>query len=156
MKIIFLDIDGVMNNTRTKERCGYNTGIENNALILLKRIVDTSSAKICLVSSWKEFWFKEDKKSQDEMANYLDNRMYEFGLEIWDKTNEIQKRGKEINNYISRLLNQGINVESFVILDDELLDYREEGLVHNLVYTDYKQGLTIEDANKAINILSKR
>ncbi len=156
MKIIFLDIDGVMNNTRTKERCGYNTGIENNALILLKRIVDTSSAKICLVSSWKEFWFKEDKKSQDEMANYLDNRMYEFGLEIWDKTNEIQKRGKEINNYISRLLNQGINVESFVILDDELLDYREEGLVHSLVYTDYKQGLTIEDANKAINILSKR
>ena len=153
MKIIFLDIDGVMNNTRTKERCGYNTGIENNALIVLKRIVDASSAKICLVSSWKEFWFKEDKKSQDEMANYLDNRMYEFGLEIWDKTNEIQKRGKEINNYISHLINQGIVVENFVILDDELLDYAEEGLLKNLVHTNYLIGITMEDSAKAISIL---
>ena len=153
MKIIFLDIDGVMNNIRTTERCGYNAGIENKVLILFSEIVEATSDKICLVSSWKEFWFKNDKQSQDEMANYLDERFKQFGLEIWDKTNEIQKRGKEIVNFINQLNNQGIGVESFVILDDEKLDYAEEGLIHNLVYTDYKKGLTIEDANKAIKLL---
>ncbi len=155
MKIIFLDIDGVMNNTRTTERCGYNTGIENKALILLSEIVGMTSAKICLISSWKEFWFKDDKQSQDEMANYLDSRMQAFGLGIWDKTNEIQNRGKEIVNFINRLRNQGIEIERFVILDDEILDYTEEGLIHNLVYTDYKIGLTVEDAKKAISILTE-
>ena len=154
MKIIFLDIDGVMNNTKTTERCGYNTGIESKALILLKEIVDNTSAKICLISSWKEFWFKDDKQNQDEMANYLDTRMQEYGLEIWDKTNEIQTRGKEINNFIDRLNNQGIEVERFVILDDELLDYKEENLFEDLVYTDYKIGLTKNDSQKAIHILS--
>ena len=153
MKIIFLDIDGVMNNLRTIERCGYNTGIESKALSLLREIVELTGAKICLVSSWKEFWFKDDKQSQDEMANYLDTRMKEFGLEIWNKTAEIQKRGKEIVNFINRLKTQGIEVENFVIIDDEKLDYLEEGLIHYLVYTDYKQGLMVEDARKAIKIL---
>ena len=153
MKIVFLDIDGVMNNTKTTERCGYNTGIESKALMLLKEIVGKTSAKICLISSWKEFWFKEDKQNQDEMANYLDSRMQEFGLEIWDKTNEIQTRGKEIKNFINRLNNKGIEVEKFVILDDELLDYKEENLFEHLVYTNYRVGISQDGVQKAIGIL---
>ena len=154
MKIIFLDIDGVLNNTKTKEHCGYETGVENHALLLLKDIVDKTSAKICLVSSWKEYWFKDNKVNQDEMANYLDRKFAEVGLAIWDKTKEIQKRGKEIKNYINDLKAQNIEVDSFVILDDELLDYKEEGLLKHLVHTDYLVGFTKDDSIKAINILS--
>ncbi len=154
VKILFLDVDGVLNNTKTKERCGYETGIEHSALLLLKQIIQTTSAKICLISSWKEYWYKYNKVDQDEMANYLDDKLMTVGLEIWDKTKEVESRGKEINNFINTLPEKQLELESFVILDDEWLDYEKEGLADNLIFVDYREGLTGEESQEAIKMLN--
>ena len=154
-KIIFLDVDGVLNCSSTKDRCMGYIGIEDKKVSYLKQIVDTTKASIVLVSTWKYYWHKEKemKWKQDEMANYLDDKLSEVGLYIWDKTKEVQKRGKEIKNFIDELNARNIEVEKFVILDDEVLDYIEEGLSNNLVHTNYLIGLTINDSIKAINTL---
>ena len=44
-------------------------------------------------------------------------------------------------------------VESFVILDDNVFDYKEQMLVSNLILTDGHKGLTEDDVKRAINIL---
>lgn len=54
MKIIFLDIDGVLNTSRTKELvCGGCLGIEPGKADLIKRIVKETGAKIVLTSTWR-------------------------------------------------------------------------------------------------------
>ena len=59
MKVIFLDIDGVLNSDAYKKKQLYNSseGIESEidpaTLILLKKAVDTTGAKLVLSSSWR-------------------------------------------------------------------------------------------------------
>lgn len=52
MKIVFLDVDGVLNNCYTKERTSSNTiFVEDKKLEILKRIIDKTNAKIVLSST---------------------------------------------------------------------------------------------------------
>ena len=63
MKVIFLDIDGVLNTSQTFigihneyiEKGIRRIEIDLNRLKLLKRIVDQTGAVIVLSSSWKNF-----------------------------------------------------------------------------------------------------
>ena len=76
LKIIFLDVDGVLNCKSTPDRCYGYIGIEDEKVNHLKRIVEETSAKIVLISSWKEYWKKNPYKShQDCLANYLDKKL---------------------------------------------------------------------------------
>lgn len=59
MKVIFLDIDGVLNSDTYMEKqldnssVGIESEIDPATLILLKKAVDTTGAKIVLSSSWR-------------------------------------------------------------------------------------------------------
>ena len=88
MKVIFLDIDGVLNGEKSRTRCAGYIGIDSDKLLRLKRIVEQTGAKIVLISTWKTGWQKlvACKRLQDELANYLDRRFKKFGLEVYDKT----------------------------------------------------------------------
>ena len=142
MKIIFLDVDGVLNNYSTTERCGDYCGIETDCLSRLKKLVDISGAEIVLVSTWKDHWEKDErlKYKQDEFANYIDARFAEKGLKIYDKTcDEFDgeySRGGGIANYIEKS-----KPEKFVINDDNTYDYDMCGLSQYLVKTDRNYGL---------------
>ena len=72
MKVIYLDIDGVLNSTFTTERLEGVVGIDDELLSNLKSIVDYTGAKIVLISSWKNGWEKNDKHLQNAFGNYLD------------------------------------------------------------------------------------
>ena len=160
IKVIFLDIDGVLNYSKCKDRCGVYVGIDDANVALLKQIVDKTQAKIVLVSSWKAGWIKDKnkKKKQDNLANYLDDKMKTCNLEIHDKTKEFYlDRGKGIYDYIAKALEVDIKINRFVILDDEWFDYKKLGLDKYLVHTEYlDKGLTKEDVNKAIEILNSK
>lgn len=73
-----------------------------------------------------------------------------FGVtgEIIDKTPRFVSpiRGKEIKNWLNNNL-----VDGFVILDDHFDEM--DGLLDKLVYVNNNLGLTIEDAEKAIQLL---
>lgn len=89
-KVIFLDVDGVLNCRSTKDKCGGYIGIDDKKVSLLKEIVDATGAIIILVSSWKEWWTNNPryKPNQDEMATYLDEKLAKQGLIIRDKTRD--------------------------------------------------------------------
>ena len=65
MKVIFLDVDGVLNCQKTEAKCRGFIGVDSKKVKLLKKIVDATDAKIVLSSSWKIGWWKYHKEEQD-------------------------------------------------------------------------------------------
>ncbi len=157
MKVIFLDIDGVLNCKTSRSRCGKYVGIDDDKLSILKKIADMTGAKFVLVSTWKSHWQKlqKDKFRQDTLANYLDKKFKSHGLEVYDKTSDSHNgvyfsRGESILDFIYRN-----KVTNYVILDDVQFDYDGCDLTDNLIKTDIAAGLTGENAARAIDILNK-
>ena len=156
--IVFLDVDGVLNCKDTVDHCGPFKGIEDKKVALLKKIVESTNSRIVLVSSWKEWWYKEPelKNDQDFMATYLDMKLAKQGLTIVDKTDDYDAfdRGGGILKYIENLKRGGICAINFIIIDDEMFDYEETNLVNNLVKTDfYDGGLSEKHVKEAIDKL---
>ena len=156
LKLIFLDVDGVLNCRNTKDTIGHYIGIEDKKVSLLKELVDKANAKIVLVSSWKQWWFKDFKDRQDDMANYLDMKLATQGLSIMDKTNDYNSynRGDGILEYLWKLKRRNIEVDNYVILDDEMFDYKQTRLTKNLVQTSFENnGLEAKHIERAVNML---
>lgn len=132
MKVIFLDIDGVLNTTQTFIDI-HNEYIENgirrieidlNRLNLLKKIVDQTGAVIVLSSSWRSFGKMENGiyiPLNEKMVSLI-KLFNEYGLSIYDVT------PKDVNgirqNEIDMWL-QDKNVESFIIIDDDSFDLQK-------------------------------
>lgn len=140
MKVIFLDVDGVLNFSGSEEK------VLEEKITLLKKIVDETQAQIVLSSDWRIWW---DKKDGDFLE--LESKLKEDGLALLDKTPDSKHgyRGAEIYQWIQEWT--GENIESFVILDDrdDMKLYMDE-----LVQTSLGTGLTIGDMEKAIRILN--
>lgn len=150
----------MLNCHTTTDTVGGYIGIEDQKVSYLKQIVDATNSKIVLVSTWKEFWHKKpNKKYQDALANYLDNKLAKQGLKIVDKTNDYHgliSRGAGIQEYLWMLKTYDIPVNNYVILDDLPFDYLKVKLSKNLVQTDYeKGGLKPNHVKRAIEILNK-
>ena len=143
-RIVFLDVDGVLNHSKSKD------AIDSICLENLRYIVKKTGAIIILVSSWKCGWFKDDKSRQDDDANYLDKRLDEVGLNIFDKSSRYASgRFLEVVDWVMRF-----NTTSFVILDDDYGHYTGTPLECFCVKTNYYNGgLTKELADIAIEKL---
>ena len=165
MKIIFLDIDGVLNadedfGGRSKPNPLVHgiCGISKTRIKRLKRIVDATNAKIVLVSSWK-YDYRDYMRGNDNVwGKYLRNKLRKVGVEIFDDTYRLdnacgQDRGYEIVTWISESKEP---VESWIVLDDEVFrDYKMQGIIPHLIKTSEKTGLTEELTNEAIKLLNK-
>ena len=159
MNIIFLDIDGVLNCSTTIDKCGPYRGIEDNKVLLLKKLVDECHAKIVLISSWKEKWFKykQLKFKQDLLANYLDEKMAHAHFEINDKVDPWLTRPNGIWFYLCKARMRNIVINNYVIFDDTLDEYKEHTRIKShLLLTDFNNdGLTKKHINAATKILAK-
>ena len=158
IKIIFLDVDGVLNCHSTKDICCDYIGIDDKKVGLLKEIVDATGAIIVLISTWKEYWTNDPqlKKEQDVMATYLDKKLAKQGLIIADKTLDDNsfERSQGILDYIEIQKSKGVVISEFIILDDLVFDYQETGLINRLIQTGfYKNGLGKRHVNRAIERL---
>ena len=159
VKLLFLDIDGVLNCKATAYSPIGVRDIDNDKLLLLKRIIEATEAKILLISSWKEGWYSNpNKKSeQTETADYLYKRFAEAGLRISGKVPDVDfgGRGKSIQEYLERLQARGFLVTRFAILDDDAGDYAKMGLSDHLIKTSFfRGGLTQSKANQTIGLLN--
>lgn len=149
MRVIFLDIDGVLNCSTTRERYKKYIGIDSGLLHNLKELVNDTSAEIVLVSTWKENWIPITQKQTDPMGKYLNEMFSLFGLTVMDKTEDDWiHRGQGILNWLSTH-----DVDAFVILDDEMFDYHETCLAPHLVRTDWKNGFKSELIEQAKFVL---
>ena len=147
MKVIFLDVDGVLNFDGCKEKIGGVYFVNDNRIKLLKEIVETTGAKLVLSSDWRYWW-----DNPDESFKGLVEKLRENGMELFSKT-PITKhgyRGAEIYQWLNEW--QGEEIESFVILDDgnDMKPYMDR-----LVQTSYKHGLTRKDVKRAIKLLNE-
>ena len=84
-KVIFLDVDGVLNNSDTKGEWDPYVKIDDKLVERLATIVRATHAEIYLVSDWKREWYKDNKAIQDTYADFLDFKLAQFGLKIADK-----------------------------------------------------------------------
>ena len=170
-KVIFLDVDGVLNSSRTLYE---DISLEDDLISNLKELVDKTGAKIILSSSWR--------LSTEAVATLMD-RLDKFGLAIsgmtcdgvdldwlekyefdatkkyldtkfdWDENRQIKithDRGAEIFKWL-----HDHDDCVYVILDDEIEDIKPYFSESVIVKTSYKTGLTKEDVKKAIQILNK-
>lgn len=155
MKVIFLDIDGVLNSdmyeaSRTEDSAdGY---IDMSRVKLLADIINVTDAKIVLSSSWRLDW---DKYSElcGEDGKYINQCLAKYGLAIMDKTPFISfftERRMEILTWLS---NHRSDVESFVVLDDIISGWDE--LRGRVVITN-PEGYGLEETHvkKALDVLS--
>ena len=143
MKIIFLDIDGVLNTIRTARLFG-NHFINDSLVALVAKIVAATDAKIVLTSNWR---IDEDDKKVVEKALAIHD------LEIFDCTPVIEPpddgfvfRNKEIQLWLDDKV-----VQKFAILDDDPRADLKEGSFFQI---DETIGLTEETIEKAINHLN--
>ncbi len=149
MKIIFLDIDGVLNDSEYfksnheevkqmyRDRKYNSDNIELNVLLemmnidlkkvtILKEVTDITGTKIIITSS-----IKKKKHYQ-----YIETKLIELGLPIIGITNdEIYDRGTGIKHYLLEH-----EVSEYVILDDSVFDDYDEELLKHLVRTDFFMG----------------
>ena len=149
MKVIFLDIDGVLNSAEyDAERTSPYDNIDLSRLPLLKQLIDLTNAKIVLTSSWRKAW-DCDKTVCDEIGKQLDAAFATADLEISDKTPVLGRRKDEIASWLAA----HPDTEKFVIFDD--MSFGWEELSDNLVKTDgmIGRGLEQHHIDKAISIL---
>lgn len=160
-KIIFLDIDGVLNSAdyfdQTKHCDGYSE-INPEQVKLLKEIIDRTGAEIVLSSTWRDLAKRKDEPDHP-MYIYLTDTLHEYGLEIIEHTPYIDmNRPKEIKAWIDAQPDKDIR---FVSIDDDYPQhkYDEVGIGNCLVKTSFYEkdgGLRWEHVEKAIEILNRR
>lgn len=132
-KVIFLDIDGVLNSY---EYCikainqniqGIESEIDVEKIKLLKKAIDETGAEVVLSSSWR----------YTQNAQYLKELLSHYGI-YTDSTPFYQnRRGIEIKQWLL----DNSDVEDFVILDDEVFDSYDEELRKKLIKIPNLYGL---------------
>lgn len=165
-KVIFLDIDGVLNSTKScefyhKKYGGNGYGgffnedeeptLENvlwdgECVGWFDKIVKETGASVVISSTWRKYY--------DLFAFHSMFKLYNvFDLDIVGKTKQklfVGKngRGKEIQDFIDEN-----GVKNYVILDDD--SNMLESQMSNFVNVDCDLGLTEEDYLKAVGILGR-
>lgn len=163
MKLIFLDVDGVLNSqdyiVKEHDRLGHEAYVrvylnqggipfDPKCINFLKYIIDNTDALICVSSTWR---LSKDQKERLNvtLGNYA-NRIIGYtpylGIE--------KGRGLEIEQFLTNLKEIKCPLENYIILDDDK-DMTEEQMEH-LILTNYKTGLTMENAIKSIEKLNKK
>lgn len=154
MKIIFLDIDGVLNSQKFLDAGGnqkqtkfpefVSKFIDCHAVSLLKQIVDATNAKIVISSTWKNGVDRTPEWFVD-----LFNTICGIQFDVIDKTPLLDtSRGEEIKAWLDNN-----HVDNFVIIDDDGNDFLDEQK-HKLVQTTFENGLTEKEVDEAITILN--
>lgn len=178
MKVIFLDVDGVLTT------CSYNNPDTNHINLekvqILSQIVNRTDAKIVLTSTWK-MGYDKDSGKKENYYRVLENILAQYGLEIFDITENIPEKIKNPlpqNFSLEDLDNvEGVHgtgraaevekwirdhsVENFVILDDEDHDWKEYGMDEHWLHTSYygpdcEVGLLEKHIDKICYILDRK
>ena len=164
-KVIFLDIDGVLNtkwwytqmdsNTH-KDKYGY--AFDPKAVANLKNIIEETGADIVISSSWKCFGLSQMEDMWNERnlpGKIIDITPNSVSDELLlnadiDSIEMFHIRGEEIKEWLSK---HGKRISNYVIIDD--MDNMLPEQQSYFVQTNPEVGITKEDSEKVINILNR-
>ena len=135
MRVIFLDIDGVLNTNSDRE-------ISNDKLKLLSELVSKTGADVVLSSSWRYGWNKPELNKPGTRIYGLKQLLKDNDIVIKETIGLDLTKSIQIKNYINTNM-----ISNYVVLDDELID------TGNLVQTNGDIGLTHFDCQKVAQLL---
>jgi hypothetical protein len=151
MKVLFLDLDGVVNShdwfrRRVMEQpIGnyFERQIDPQAIVLLNEIIEATGVKVVISSTWRKNY------TLQELRAGLSSRG--FSGEIIGVTGEDLSaiRGREIQKWLDD--NKDYGIERFVIVDDDS-DFLASQLPF-FVKTSFDRGLLDEHVLRVIRIL---
>lgn len=146
LKLVFLDIDGVMNSCFSEVSDKHESlAFDSQAVENLKHILNETDAKIIVSSTWRIGETVESLRGNIFSHYGLDE--YVIGTTpVYNDT----PRGVEIADFLAIV--HKLAIEGIVILDD---DSDMEDLKKYHVKINRKYGLTKQDAEKAIEIINK-
>lgn len=162
-KIIFLDIDGVLNsdywNENHEKEISEGTLIDDDKVELLNRIISSTKASVVLHSGWR-FWFNKDiqplRKESLRLVEILTRNHIIISDITPDFTTQEIREKKKFSlvkaKEILAWLKAHQEVEKWIVIDDLCL-HNDEIDKHQLK-TNPLTGLTHEDVDLAINMLS--
>jgi hypothetical protein len=161
MKIIFLDIDGVLNHDQTMSITpGGWKGLSINLVSRLGLITKKTGAVVVLTTSWRNDWDK-NVENRNPDGEYLYRKLSKEKVFILDKTKDFSEdqrgayfyRGKEIVDY----LQNHPEIESYIVVDDNEFDFADhpEAILPYFIQTDSNVGLSMDNMNQMIQLLSK-
>lgn len=156
MKVIFLDMDGVLNNRNSmamsaifgihpRTHVGGIYTVDPTCVKLLECLVAVSGAKIVVSSSWRG-------RTRETTQNVRNAFEWAGAPELWNQVIDVTPqhadrfRGREIDEWLKL---HG-RVTNFVVLDDDSFDITQKD---NFVHVPGKIGLTFEHIEKAWLIL---
>ena len=142
-KIVFTDVDGVLNGYNRWNTLGWNIvckfnseklsnwyreltdpcGVHEKKVKLLAKIVHRTGAKVVMSSSWRASYWKfvnGELNSTDDIKKLAD-LLNKYNIEVIDITPK-SPRGRRDDEIIAWLSRHEEEVDRFVILDDERFD----------------------------------
>ena len=161
-RIIFLDIDGVLNsnfwNDSHQREISDGTLVDVEKVKLLSILVKRTNAKIILHSGWK-YWFDQDLKplrlEAENLMMLLKKEELLLGGITPDHSTEEIRRNKKFSlvkaSEILAWLAEHRDTGNWIVIDD--LDLHNEEIEMHQVKTDPSIGLTIDDVYKAEKML---
>jgi hypothetical protein len=163
-KIIFLDIDGVLNTEifvthyfhladkygfdANNMRDDYGSLFDPRAVDLLKWVVESTGADIVISSTWRS----SGLEIMQEMWAHreLPGKVVDVTPNFMRYTGSTLQRGKEIDSWLA--LNP--DVTHYVIIDDDT-DMEPHQLGNHFINTDAVYGITLQNALDCVNILNR-
>lgn len=140
MKVIFLDVDGVVSSFGERGLCGLR-------LDMFADVVKQTGAEVVLSSTWRHPHCREQRM---RLQRELGNRDVEFHS-FTPMAMELKTRGDEIQTWLNGHRREQVE---FVILDDDPND--EMGrLKPHLVKRDGYNGLTNADCEEIVRRLNQ-
>lgn len=122
MKVIFVDVDGVLNSDDFIDSVKGSQDIDIKTIRLLKNAVNKTGAKIVMDTSFR--YTKSFLKVQEML---LQNGI------LFDKTPFIDnERGKEIKQYLA----EHKDIEDYILLDDVIFPDFDDELLEHLIKMD--------------------
>lgn len=147
MKILFLDIDGVLNSQKTAEAFGgYPLSFKEEdmlkfdmtALALVRKLCKETNTKVVVSSTWRKLF------SVKELANNLKLPV----IDITPRTKYNLTRGQEIKLWLEK--NPGVTYYAIVDDNSDMLPQQK----FFFVKTDHKEGLSLANYQSLFNILN--
>lgn len=168
MKLIFLDIDGVLNAHEPLDADVLCATFHRDKVALLNGVLRATGAKIVLSSAWRYIVHRGEATLDgmdwllrshgvisgrlfgvtpiDTMMPWLKKGTFDGEPSHWPKENE---RGKQITDWLTA--DYAPPCSRHVVIDD--LDLGISAAGHPFVQTDGKVGLTAADAEKVLKLL---
>lgn len=152
-RIIFLDFDGVLNTEyyqgllqfQGKQwQDQYGAFFDPRAVRQLKRIIDATGADIVVESSWKYLGLEAMRELW--MVRNLPGKVMDITPSLTDNAS----KGEEIAAWLSE---HAMSDARYVIIDDEYVVLDTQ--IPYFILTNPYEGLTEEQANRAISILHR-